>query len=236
MNSGRRYCRWKFLLTGILRVIYCRERTFPPIVSCPIGRRGKDSFGSSPQTGRERWEYLGRAGEILGKGRKPQGKGAKTPGVSKEQLSALYEWFAVPDNYEFIVNGNNVSAFPKAYLSELSALRSSLRIVQAGVDVAELKGKDWMPAHGLAMSIALNPDAFAHEEIGREQAISYLRKEAVVLSETAPRGIVLLTYKQIPLGFVKNIGNRANNLYPQEWRIRSGYLPEGVLELATITG
>lgn len=75
------------------------------------------------------------------KGRKPQGKGAKTPGVSKEQLSALHEWFAVPDNYEFIVNGNNVSAFPKAYLSELSALRSSLRIVQAGVDVAELKGK-----------------------------------------------------------------------------------------------
>ena len=44
MNSGRRYCHWKFLLTGILRVIYCRERTFPPIVSCPIGRRGKDSF------------------------------------------------------------------------------------------------------------------------------------------------------------------------------------------------
>lgn len=77
MNSGRRYCRWKFLLTGILRVIYCRERTFPPIVSCPIGRRGKDSFGSSPQTGRERWEYLGRAGEILGKGRKPQGKERK---------------------------------------------------------------------------------------------------------------------------------------------------------------
>ena len=118
----------------------------------------------------------------------------------------------------------------------MSALRSSLRILQAGVDVAELKGKDWIPAHGLAMSIALDPDAFAREEIGREQAINYLRKEAVVLSEAAPRGIVLLTYKQIPLGFVKNIGNRANNLYPQEWRIRSGYLPEGVLELATITG
>ena len=43
---------------------------FPPIVSYPIGRRGKDLFGSSPQTGRERWEYLGRAGEILGKRKK----------------------------------------------------------------------------------------------------------------------------------------------------------------------
>ena len=27
----------------------------------------------------------------------------------------------------------------------------------------------------------------------------------------------------------ENIGNRANNLYPQEWRIRSGYLPEEVV-------
>ena len=206
---------------------------FPAYRFLPHRTKGEGFFlVSSPQTGRERWEYLGRAGEILGKRKKTyKEKERKLPGVSKEQLSALHEWFAVPDNYEFIVNGNNVSAFPKAYLSELSALRSSLRIVQAGVDVAELKGKDWMPAHGLAMSIALNPDAFAHEEIGREQAISYLRKEAVVLSETAPRGIVLLTYKQIPLGFVKNIGNRANNLYPQEWRIRSGYLPETVVKV-----
>lgn len=167
-----------------------------------------------------------------GKERKLRGKGAKTPGVSKEQLGALREWLATPGDYEFIVAGNNVSAFPKEYLPELSALRSSLRIVQAGVDVAELKGKDWMPAHGLAMSMALNPKAFVCEEITYEQAIAYLRKEAVVLPETAPRGIVLLTYRQIPLGFVKNIGNRANNLYPQEWRIRSGYLPEEVLTIS----
>ena len=57
-------------------------------------------------------------------------------------------------------------------------------------------------------------------------AIGYLRKEAVVLDSSIPRGYILLTYKKIPLGFAKNIGNRANNLYPQEWRIRSGYLPD----------
>ncbi|MDE6216217.1 MAG: rRNA cytosine-C5-methyltransferase, partial [Bacteroides sp.] len=91
-------------------------------------------------------------------------------------------------------------------------------------------------AHGLAMSAVLHLSAFAHEEIGYEQAVAYLRKEAVTLSATAPRGIVLLTYKQIPLGFVKNIGNRANNLYPQEWRIRSGYLPEEVIELDAVAG
>ena len=88
-----------------------------------------------------------------------------------------------------------------------------------------------IPNHALAMSTVQVSDAFPCEEISYEQAIAYLRKEAIVLSGTAPRGYVLLTYKDVPLGFVKNIGNRANNLYPQEWRIRSGYLPDEILML-----
>lgn len=39
----------------------------------------------------------------------------------------------------------------------------------------------------------------------------------------------MLTYRGVPLGFGKNIGNRVNNLYPNEWRIRSGYLPEEIV-------
>lgn len=172
-------------------------------------------------------EVHGRRSEnVKERGKKPQGKGSKSPGISKEQLSQLHEWLTAPDSYELIVNGNNVTAFPREYLVELSALRASLRVVQAGVEVAELKGRDWLPAHGLSMSTALRPDAFAREEVSYEQAVAYLRKEAVLLPATAPRGILLLTYRQLPLGFVKNIGNRANNLYPQEWRIRSGYVPE----------
>lgn len=169
-----------------------------------------------------------RGENAKGKGRKPQGKGMKTPGLSKEQLSVFRNWIPASDEYEFIQNDGSVSAFPKCYLPELSALQSSLRIVQAGVGIAEQKGKDWIPNHALAMSRILGPDAFPREEISYGQAIAYLRKEAVTLSDAAPRGVVLLTYKDIPLGFVKNIGNRANNLYPQEWRIRSGYLPEKV--------
>ena len=91
------------------------------------------------------------------------------------------------------------------------------------------EGKDLIPAHALAMSaLLLRQDVFATEAVSYEQAIAYLRKEAVTLPATAPRGYVLLTYRNIPLGFVENIGNRANNLYPQEWRIRSGYLPEKI--------
>ena len=81
------------------------------------------------------------------------------------------------------------------------------------------------------LSFFLDDFAFDTEEVSYEQAIAYLRKEAITLPETAPRGYILLTYRNIPLGFVKNIGNRANNLYPQEWRIRSGYLPEEIRTL-----
>jgi NOL1/NOP2/fmu family ribosome biogenesis protein len=92
-----------------------------------------------------------------------------------------------------------------------------------------MKGKDLIPHHSLAMSTALADGAFQKAEVTYEQAIAYLRKESLVLDAGIPRGYVLLTYQNIPLGFMKNIGNRANNLYPQEWRIRSGYLPEEIV-------
>lgn len=148
--------------------------------------------------------------------------------VGKEQMGTAKGWLAVPETYELSVNGSTITAFPKEYTDELTILQQTLRIVQAGITMGEVKGRDLIPNHALAMSCVLQPGVFPIEEISYEQAIAYLRKEAIVLPATAPRGYVLLTYRKVPLGFVKNIGNRANNLYPQEWRIRSGYLPEEI--------
>ena len=78
------------------------------------------------------------------------------------------------------------------------------------------------------MSKALNQEAFPRVELSYADAITYLRHEAIVMDASVPRGIVLVAYRGLPLGFAKNIGNRANNLYPSEWRIRSGYTPEEV--------
>ena len=57
------------------------------------------------------------------------------------------------------------------------------------------------------------------------EALKYLRGEALVLPADTPRGIVTITYQGQPLGPAKNIGNRANNLYPKAWRIKSTHLP-----------
>ena len=57
-------------------------------------------------------------------------------------------------------------------------------------------------------------------EIDHDTALRYLRGEALTLPADTPRGLVTITHRQLPLGLAKNIGSRANNLYPKEWRIR----------------
>ena len=62
-------------------------------------------------------------------------------------------------------------------------------------------------------------------DLDYKSAISYLRGEALVLPEGTPRGEVTVCFQGHPLGPVKNIGSRANNLYPKEWRIRTTHIP-----------
>jgi len=58
-------------------------------------------------------------------------------------------------------------------------------------------------------------------ELSSDEALQYLRGEAMQLNRDGlEKGYVLMTYEGFPLGFCKNIGNRANNLYPPEWRIK----------------
>lgn len=156
-----------------------------------------------------------------------KGKSPASP-VGKELLKQAGGWLNDTENYALSAEGANIVATPKCFINALAALSQCLRVVQAGVLLAEVKGKDLIPAHALGMSRLLQSGVFPTEELTYGQAISYLRKEAILLPADAPRGYVQVTYRELPLGFVKNIGNRANNLYPQEWRIRSGYLPQEV--------
>ncbi|MGL5957143.1 MAG: methyltransferase RsmF C-terminal domain-like protein [Phocaeicola sp.] len=165
---------------------------------------------------------------------KAKNKGAKKGGQREQQggsaslPSYLATWLLDSEKYQFDEQSGVVTAFPKLHFPIYELLKSHLKVVYAGISLGELKGKEYVPHHALAMSLELNRDAFVTVEVTYLQAIAYLRTETIVLEE-APRGFVLITYKDVPLGFVKQVGNRANNLYPNEWRIRSGYLPETLL-------
>lgn len=142
-------------------------------------------------------------------------------------------WIDHADNYQQVVDDGRVAFVPNAWYADFETARVSLNIMSAGVTAGEIKGKDIIPAQSLALSLALKRGAFAEVELNYNEAVSYLRREQTVLPDGTPRGFVLVTYRNHPLGFMKNIGNRANNLYPAEWRIRSGHTPEGVNEVLT---
>lgn len=135
------------------------------------------------------------------------------------------EYLLAEGTFAFYPKGESWYGVPNGLHEDISYLNSQLNLISEGICIGEFKGKDFIPDQSLAHSCCLNKEAFTCYEIDWKTAIAYLRKEALVLPDQ-PKGYILLTYKDKPLGFVKNIGNRANNLYPQEWRIRSANIPE----------
>ena len=158
------------------------------------------------------------------KDRKNQRK--QTAQGGKQQSADTMQALRTPDNFTARRNGDAIIAIPKRWADTYDAAASTLKIMHAGVTLGTEKGRDIIPDQSLAMSRQLNIDAYPHVELSYAEAINFLRKEAITLPEGTPRGFVVVTYQGYPLGMEKNIGNRANNLYPTEWRIKSTHVPE----------
>lgn len=114
--------------------------------------------------------------------------------------------------------GETVVAVPASIADETAALQP-LRPLQSGTAIGVYKGRDLVPHPDLALSLFLQPEAFPFRDSDRETALKYLHKDPLVLPD-APRGLLLMGYAGLPLGFVKNLGNRCNNLLPADRRIR----------------
>ena len=99
-------------------------------------------------------------------------------------------------------------------------ISSKVIIIADGIPMTVTKGKDLVPTTESVLSTAYNKGKLPETELDENTALSYLRHEAIKLDPEIPKGHVVVMYKGKPLGIVKNLGNRANNLYPAQWRIR----------------
>jgi len=100
--------------------------------------------------------------------------------------------------------------------------QSRLRVLSFGSAPNTTKGGTTLPHHSSALAVGAADNTLYYKvDLDYPTAISYLAREPIVLPQGTPRGIIMLTYKGLPIGYAKNIGQRANNLYPQEWRIRN---------------
>jgi len=114
---------------------------------------------------------------------------------------------------------DSLLAFPYSQLSDLFQIKNNLRILHAGVKIGEMKQSDLLPAHELALSPMLNRSVFPEIALTIEESLNYLKRDDIS-PQSVSRGWNLVTYRDIPLGWVKNVGNRYNSAFPKEWRIR----------------
>jgi NOL1/NOP2/fmu family ribosome biogenesis protein len=135
------------------------------------------------------------------------------------EVSELINQLKTPNDWAISIEGNKIGALPKNRVEDIAFLRKKLNIMHAGIPLAEQKGKDFIPQAALALSKNIDLQQVNTFETDLPTALRFLQKETVEIPQAA-RGYVLLMYKNAPLGWVKNLGNRANNLYPNEWRIR----------------
>ncbi|MDO4695274.1 hypothetical protein [Porphyromonas sp.] len=142
-------------------------------------------------------------------------KGAKDvslPPVLKENIQSLDRILIEGDQYSYL------SPRAKEIVEYLN--KSKVKILSKGIILGNIKGKDFIPHHSWAMSTQIFDKApYPKVEVDEETAMTYLKREAI--NPDPYKGFQSVIYKGVPLGWVKNIGNRVNNLYPKELVIRN---------------
>ena len=144
-------------------------------------------------------------------------KGGDRPAKGAALPDGLDGYFCRP--MTFALKGETVTAVPENIAADAAMLRQFLHVISAGCAVGTLKGKILVPDADMALSVMLAEDAFPRCEVDRMTALQYLHRDAIAISD-APKGYVLICHEGLPLGFVKNLGNRCNSLHPQSRRIR----------------
>lgn len=139
--------------------------------------------------------------------------------TSRRQAQAFTDWIRQESPELRVVHrGSQAFAVAKSCVDDLIDRLDVLKIITVGVPLGEWKKHGVVPGHGLVLSEIFAREKFPMENLDWESALRYLRREPIETS--LPDGIGYVGYHGHPLGFVKQIGQRSNNWYPQEWRIR----------------
>lgn len=136
--------------------------------------------------------------------------------LTKQEAAVLNSHITLHSNYFYCTHQKRQLAIPLQFINEIKLLLSHLYIKQLGMFLGEIKGKDLVPSHALALS-NWNNLPFDSINLNLEMALQFLRRTPLVLEGN--KGWHTITYLGIRLGWVKILPNRCNNYYPNDWRI-----------------
>jgi NOL1/NOP2/fmu family ribosome biogenesis protein len=137
--------------------------------------------------------------------------------LKREEKSVALDWTLFKED-NLARYGDALISFP-GDPENFSLLSKRLKMISPGTRIFTEKQGRYLPSHDLAMSTFLKKDVFPSISLGLADVLSYLHRGNIVPGNSG-KGWNLISYKGVSLGLVNNIGNRLNNYYPVEWRIR----------------
>lgn len=136
-------------------------------------------------------------------------------GAVRKELS---RWVLHPENMRFADVGGTCYGYYADTYDEVRSFAETVNVIYSGVAMGVVYNGKLKPDAALAMFVDLNENAVPVAELEREEALRYLRKQDIAASAFA-EGVNLVKSGGCALGFVKRIGNRCNNMYPNSLRI-----------------
>ncbi len=149
--------------------------------------------------------------------KKQKYKTQKFLSISKSENNIVQQHIETNDDLIFFKHNSNIICFTTRFYVELEVIAAYLYIKKAGIEIGIINGNKFIPAHELAVS-TLKLKNFNKISIPIVQVLQYLTKKVVII-EVDFKGWVLISYKNINIGWIKVLDNRINNYYPTNWRI-----------------
>ena len=116
---------------------------------------------------------------------------------------------------------NTIYLIKPFYEKQIKQLSYYLYLKRIGIEVGQVIRNDFIPAHHLLMNSSIKLKKISSMEFEYSNIIKYLHKDKLEI-DLPTNGWYIVTYKTLQIGWIKVIGgNRINNYYPTQWKIRS---------------
>lgn len=139
--------------------------------------------------------------------------------MSRRDVAELARWVSQPQYMRFALVGDNVYGYYASQYDDIKSISEYLNTIHSGVCMGQLFGGKLKPEHSLAMFHDVSRDVVPVVQLNDEDALRYLRKDESLAADIFEEGINMVSFNGHPIGWVKRIGRRVNNLYPKSLMI-----------------
>lgn len=150
--------------------------------------------------------------------RAPKSKRKVIMPVDRGDEKELNRWVEQSGEKSFFVAGETIYACRRSHYEAIEALSGVLSVIYSGVAMGQIFKGRLRPDGALAFYVDFRQEALPVVDVTEEQALQFLRRQDME-AEPFEQGLNLVRCAGKALGFVKRIGARVNNMYPQSLRI-----------------